>query len=136
MNNYEDIIDLPRHVSKTRKPMSLYERSAQFALFAALTGYDDEIKETARLTDKKIEIDDGLRDILNNKLNIILKHISEKPEVSITYFVPDNKKKGGKYITITGVVRKIDISNNLVIMLNKEKIEMNDILNITSDIFI
>lgn len=135
MNNYEDIINLPHHISSKRPQMSKEQRASQFAPFSALTGYEDAIKETARLTNRKIDVDDGLREILNNKLNIIEENIKNKPEVSITYFIPDKKKDGGEYTTITGIVRRIDEVNNLIIMEDKSKIDMNDILNITCEIF-
>lgn len=135
MNNYEDIINLPHHISSKRPQMSKEQRASQFAPFSALTGYEDAIKETARLTNRKIDVDDGLREILNNKLNIIEENIKNKPEVSITYFIPDKKKDGGEYTTISGIVRRIDEVNNLIIMEDKSKIDMNDILNITCEIF-
>lgn len=135
MNNYEDIINLPHHVSSKRPQMSKEQRASQFAPFSALTGYEDAIKETARLTNRKIEVDEGLREVLNNKLNIIEENIKNNPEVSITYFIPDKKKDGGEYITITGIVRRIDIVNNLIIMIDKTKIKMKDVLNITCDLF-
>ena len=92
MNKYEDIINLPHHVSKTRKPMSLYNRAAQFAPFAALTGYDDAIKETSRITEQRIELSEELKNMLNQKIKLISENIKLQPKVSITYFVPDNKK--------------------------------------------
>lgn len=108
MNKYEDIINLPHHVSKTRKPMSLYNRAAQFAPFAALTGYDDAIKETSRITEQRIELSEELKNMLNQKIKLISENIKLQPKVSITYFVPDNKKSGGVYKTISGNVRRID----------------------------
>src|SRR5574344_2002509 len=100
-NNYEDIINLPHHQSVTRAHMSNYDRAAQFAPFAALTGYDDAVKETARLTDKKVELDEYSKDALNERLNMIQDAIDEQPEVSITYFLLDKKKSGGAYVTAT-----------------------------------
>ena len=135
MNNYEDIINLPHHVSNKRPQMSKEQRASQFAPFSALTGYEDAIKETARLTNRKIEVDDGLKEVLNNKLNILEDNIKNKPEVSITYFIPDKKKSGGEYNTIIGIIRRIDVVNNLIIMEDKSKIDMKDVLNITSEIF-
>ena len=135
MNSYEDIINMPHHVSSKRPQMSREQRAAQFAPFSALTGYEDAIKETARLTNRKIEVDDGLREILNNKLNIINENISKNYLVTITYFIPDKKKNGGEYINIVGEVRRIDIVNNIIIMKDKTKINMNDVLNIQSDLF-
>ena len=85
--NYDDIINLPHYVSKKHPQMSIEARSAQFAPFSALTGYDDAIKETARLTDKRIDIDDSLKSVLNNKLQYILENIKLNPEIIFTYFI-------------------------------------------------
>ena len=134
MNNYEDIINLPHHVSKKHPQMSIWSRSAQFAPFAALTGYDEAVKETARLTDKRLEIDDGLKNILNNKLQYILENKSLQPEITFTYFVYDNKKSGGKYIEKTGVVKKIDLNEKYIMLKDKTKISIDEIINITGDI--
>ena len=97
MNKYDDIINLPHYESKTRKRMSLEARSAQFAPFAALTGYDDKVKETARRTDKRIELSDEEYNIINTKLQIIKEHIKEQPEINFVIFVKDKLKDGGKY---------------------------------------
>lgn len=97
MNNYDDIINLPHYESKIRKRMSLEARSAQFAPFAALTGYDNKVKETARLTDKKIELTDEEYNLINSKLQIIKDHIKEQPEIIFTIFIKDKLKDGGKY---------------------------------------
>lgn len=133
--NYDDIINLPHYVSKKRPQMSIEARSAQFAPFAALTGYDEQVKETARLTDKKIELEDGQKEILNNKLLYILENINSKPEITFTYFVKDNKKTGGKYIDKTGIIRKIDMIEQYIQFNDKTKIEINDILSIESELF-
>jgi len=133
--NYDDIIDLPHYVSKKRPQMSIEARSAQFAPFAALTGYDERVKETARLTDKKIELEDGQKEILNNKLLYILENINMKPEINFTYFVPDTKKSGGKYIDKTGIIRKIDMVEQYIQFTDKSKIDINNILSIESDLF-
>ncbi len=134
MNKYDDIIDLPRPASKHPK-LGDDSRAAQFSPFAALVGYDEQVKETARLTDKRIEIDDGLREILNNKLNYISDNIHDNPYVSITYFDVDKKKGGGKYKAKEGSIKKIDSVNQEVIFTDKFKIHMEDILSISSDIF-
>ena len=105
MNNYDDIINLNRPISK-HSHQSIESRASQFAPFAALVGYDSAIKETARLTDKKIEIDDGLKEMLNSKLNYINEHIKDMNEITITYFVKDTSKNGGKYIEKSGIVKK------------------------------
>lgn len=130
MNKYKDIINLPHHASKTRKPMSLYNRAAQFAPFAALTGYDDAIKETARLTEERIELSDELKNMLNQKIKLIIENIKLQPEVAITYYVPDNKKSGGVYKTISGNVKRIDEVEKCIIFTNKLKIKVSDMLNI------
>lgn len=135
MNNYDDIINLPYNKSKKRPNMSLEARSFQFAPFSALAGYEDKIVETARLTDKKIEIDDSLMEILNNKLIIIKEHIDEKPLITFTYFIKDKNKSGGSYETLTGNVRKIDEVNKEVIFADKSKIYFDDILDINGEIF-
>lgn len=131
MNKYKDIINLPHHVSKTRKPMSLYNRAAQFAPFAALTGYDDAIKETARLTEERIELSDELKNMLNQKIKLIIENIKLQPEVAITYYVPDNKKSGGVYKTISGNVKRIDEVEKCIIFTNKLKIFFSDIISIS-----
>ncbi|HIT70541.1 MAG TPA: hypothetical protein IAD08_01305 [Candidatus Scatovivens faecipullorum] len=132
---YDDIINLPHHVSKKHPQMSLYARSAQFAPFAALTGYEDAIKETSRETSEKIDIDDELKSILDSKLQIIMEHIKNKPEISFTYFIPDSKKDGGSYITVIGIVRKIDLYNQIIYLANNTEIPINDIINISGEIF-
>ena len=134
--NYDDIINLPHHVSKKRPQMSIEQRSAQFAPFAALTGYDDAVKETARRTDRRIELEEGQKEILNNKLLYILENIDTKPEITFTYFIPDNKKSGGKYIDKTGIVRKIDMIEQYIQFIDKSKININDIIEIDSELFI
>lgn len=130
MNNYDDIINLPHHESKVHPKMSLYNRSAQFAPFAALTGYDDAIIETARLTDKRINIDDGLKELINNNLQKIESMVNEYPLIEVTYFVKDKKKDGGSYITINGNIKRIDTDNNLIILTNNTKIPISEIINV------
>lgn len=133
--DYDDIINLPHYISKKHPQMSIEARSAQFAPFSALTGYDEAIKETARLTDKRIEIDDGLKIILNNKLQYVLEKIKLKPEIIFTYFVYDDKKIGGKYVEKIGVVKKIDMVEQYVMLIDKTKIPILEIINITGEIF-
>ena len=134
-DNYDDIINLPHHQSAKRAHMSNYDRAAQFLPFAALTGYDDAVKETARLTDSKVELDEYELQSLNEKLNRIQDALNEEPEVSITYFVADNKKSGGSYKTISGIVKRIDEFEHLVLMRNGMKIPIEDILEIDGDVF-
>ena len=134
MNNYADIINLKRPVSN-HNHLSIESRASQFSPFAALTGYDSEVKETARITDKRINIDDGLREMLNAKLNYLNDHIKESPNISITYFVKDPKKDGGKYLTKQGIIKRIDTVNEIIKFNDNASISMNDIINITGDIF-
>jgi len=132
---YDDIINMPHHVSKKHPQMSLYMRSAQFAPFAALTGYEDAVKETAREVQERIEIDEELRTILDSKLQIIIENLQFKPEISITYFVPDLKKDGGEYVTVSGIVKKIDMYNQLIYLANNIQIPTNEIIDISGNIF-
>ena len=134
MGNYDDLINLKRPISKHPK-MSLYQRSAQFAPFAALTGYEGQVKETARLTDRRIELDEEMKLILDLKIQVIKEMLSDNPEVEITYFIPDTRKDGGKYETIINNVKKIDSYNEHIIMQNNLKIEIKEIININSNIF-
>lgn len=134
-DNYEDIINLPHYEPKYHTRMSIEARSAQFAPFSALTGYEEKVKETARVTDKKIELDEETKLLLNSKLQILIDNINNNPEVTFTYFIKDKNKEGGKYINITGNIKKIDTNKNLVILTNKIVIPITDIINITSKLF-
>ena len=135
MSNYDDIISLPHHVSATRPQMSMIDRAAQFAPFAALTGYDAAIKETGRLTDEKIELDEESLNILNMKFQILVDNLADEPEVTFTYFKPDERKAGGAYIEVTGTVKKVDDFERQIVMQNGMKMQMDDILNIEGEIF-
>lgn len=134
MNKYEDIINLSRPISKHPK-MTLYQRSAQFAPFSALTGYEGQVKETARQTYKKIELDEEIKLKLDLKIQIIQEMLHNNPEIEITYYVPDKIKDGGKYETIKNKVKKIDNYNQAIIMQDELKIDINEIIDIKSDIF-
>ena len=134
-HSYDDIINHPHYKSKRHPPMSLYARSAQFAPFAALTGYEDAVKETAREVQERIEIDEELRSILDSKLQIIIENLKFNPEISITYFVPDLKKDGGEYVTVSGIVKKIDMYNQLIYLVNNIQISTNEIIDISGNIF-
>lgn len=132
---YNDIIHLPHHVSKTRPPMKAIDRAAQFSPFAALTGHGAAVKETARLTDKRVELDEYMIDTLSHKLQIIEEVLKEGPEIEITYFQPDTKKKGGSYVTAIGTAKKIDQYKSLVIMTDKTVIPIDEIISIDGKIF-
>lgn len=135
MNKYDDIINLPHHVSTKRPQMSLENRSAQFAPFAALTGHSEAIKETARLTDKKIDIDETRKLMLDYKLQTLHRKIKDRPEIMITYFVLDEKKNGGCYQISYGVIKKIDLYKQCVILEDNTKILFSDIYDIDGNIF-
>ena len=115
--------------------MSLYARSAQFAPFAALTGYEEAVKETARETNERIDIEDEIKSILDGKLQIILEQIKNHPEISITYFIADTKKDGGEYVTVTGLVKKVDLYNQYIYLIDNTEIPINEIIDISGDIF-
>ena len=134
-NKYDEILSLPHHVSKTRPQMPMSDRAAQFAPFAALTGYDSAIKETGRLTDEKIEMDEEALNILNMKFQILVDSLDDEPEVTFTYFKPDERKAGGAYLEVTGTVKKVDDFERLIVMHNGTKMPMDDILNIEGEIF-
>ena len=129
MDDYKDIINLPHHISKKRPHMSLYARSAQFAPFAALTGYSDEVKEKARLTNKRIELSEEEKEFLNGKILKINEVIKTRPKISVTYFVKDLKKEGGSYLTVTDNVKRIDDVLGVIKFKSKD-IKMDDIINI------
>lgn len=134
IEKYKNIINLPHHVSKKHPQMSIYERSAQFAPFSALTGYEDIIKEEGRLTDDRIEINEEERAILDFKLNSLIKKIDEMPSVSITYFIPDEMKSGGKYTTVNVRIKKIDLLEQVIVTEDGTYISAGDIIDMQSDI--
>jgi hypothetical protein len=135
MEKYDDIINLPRHVSSTRPQMSRENRAAQFSPFAALTGYDAAIRETARLTEQKIELSEDAIAELDMKLSILTDMIDYHPKVTITHFCKDTKKEGGSYIITNGSVKRIDGYESVIVLVDGEKIEISGILEIESDIF-
>ena len=132
---YDEIIDLPYHVSKTRPQMPMSDRAAQFSPFAALTGYDSAIKETGRLTDEKIELGEESLTALNARYQMLMDVLAEGPEVRNTYFKPDERKAGGAYVTITGAIRKIDDFEQIIIMQDGTRIPMGDVLSLEGELF-
>ncbi len=135
-DNYNDIINNPHHTSKTRKRMSQTNRAAQFAPFAALTGYDAAIGEAARLTETKIELDDKTKEILNMKLGFLKNHIKDRPYVTITYFVPDTQKDGGAYVDYSGNIRVIDETKQTIIFADRTTIPIELICDIRGEFFL
>ena len=135
MGKYDDIINLPHHVSQTRPHMSVRDRAAQFAPFAALTGYGDAIDETARLTGKKIELDDEKKRAIELRLIAAFENSDVSPMVTVTHFRPDEKKTGGEYVKTVGKIKKIDETEKIVLMSDGKKISIDDISDVESDIF-
>ena len=133
--NYDDIINLPCPTSKRHPRIAMIDRAAQFAPFAALTGYDDAITETGRLTGTKLELSEETKERIDIKINYLIDNMEENPEVTITYFVPDKKKAGGEYVTITDTIKKIDQYEHILIMESGVKISLFEILSIESEIF-
>lgn len=134
-DKYKDIIDLPHHQSKKRQRMSMIDRAAQFSPFAALTGHNDAIIETARLTDRQIELDEGSKSIINEKIQMISDYLSEKPTVTITHFEPDIKKDGGAYLNTTGTVKRIDEFKKKILLTDGRIISIERISDIEGELF-
>lgn len=130
MGRYDDIIDLPHHVSATRPQMPMLDRAAQFQPFRALTGYEDAVHETARLTDERVELSEDEKSILDRKLQELLDSIDSRPLVTITWFQPDRRKAGGAYVATTGQLKKIDDFESALILMDGARIAMEDILDI------
>lgn len=135
INQYDDIINLSHHVSTKHPQMPPIDRAAQFAPFAALTGYDAAVKETARLTDERIELDEYTMDALRDRLQMIADRLEENPEITVTYFQPDAKKEGGAYITAAGTVKKIDEYEQAVVMTHGTAIPFDEIVSIEGPMF-
>lgn len=132
---YADILYLPHHVSKTRQPMSMHDRAAQFAPFAALTGYDAVIRETARLTDCQIELTEQAKADLDAQLRLLWEQREQRPLIRVTYFLPDERKSGGEYITRTGIPARLDSLQQLLILENGTVIPFGNITALEGDIF-
>lgn len=132
-SNYDDIINLPHHTSKTRPRMSRQDRAAQFSPFAALTGYDDVVKETARLTNKRVELTEDEKSMLDEKLRLVMESGSV---AAVTWFQPDLKKSGGAYVTTTSRVKKTDQLHHLLVMEDGTQIPIDAITDIDSNIFL
>ena len=132
---YDDIIKLSHHISKKHPQMSMEERAAQFAPFAALVGYEDAVEETARITTKRIELNEEEKNALDIKLQMLNEQIHSQiyPNVTIMYFVPDLKKDGGKYIKISGTVKRIDEYKQLIILDDKTEIPISEIISINGE---
>jgi hypothetical protein len=134
-DQYDDIINLPHHVSSTRPHMSAIDRAAQFSPFAALTGYDSSIKESARLTGTRVELDDSQKEDISDRLRIVTECLDDDTEVSITFFLPDAKKAGGEYVTASGTVKKIDEYERMIVMNDGRLIPIDEVIDVDCDAF-
>lgn len=132
---YDDILLLPHHVSEKHPPMSRLDRAAQFSPFAALTGYEAAVEETARLTDRRIELDEGEKEAIDQRLTLVQERLPEPTEVTITYFMPDKKKAGGAYVIVSGTVKKIDDYERTVVLRGGTGIPIDDILCLDGELF-
>ena len=132
---YENIIHLPRPLSKKHYPMSVYNRAAQFAAFAALSGYGEEINETARLTNSKLELSEDKAADLDAKTQLLIDHAAEQPEIEIEYFIPDKRKNGGAYHKIKGSFRWYDSGNASIVLSDGTSISVGNIYSIEGQIF-
>ena len=130
MNRYDDIINLPHHISPTRKQMSMHDRAAQFAPFAALVGYDDAVAETARLTETRPELDEQEQRAINERLAYIADHIHEHPEVRIKYFLPDKRKSGGAIVEVSGKTYRISDADATIVLADGCVIPITDVMDI------
>ena len=130
MEKYREIIGLPHHVSTTRPQMPMSDRAAQFAPFAALTGYDSAIKETGRLTDERIELDEEALTALDRKYQLLIEALDDAPEVTITYFQPDERKAGGQYVSATGTVKKVDTFGRRILLQDGTRIPLDSVYDL------
>ncbi len=129
-NRYDDIINLPHHVSENHPHMSMLDRAAQFSPFAALTGHGAAIEETARLTDERIELDENRKEIINEKLKFIAESADDAPEVTVVFFVPDGRKFGGEYVSLTSKVKKIDAYKRDIVFVEGTIVPIDNIYDI------
>ncbi len=132
---YQDIIGLPHHVSQKRPHMSMTDRAAQFSPFAALTGYDAAVKETARLTEQRMELNEEEQQKISERLTLLKTHLSDSPVVEITWFVPDERKTGGEYNTVTGAVKKLDEFQRTLVMTDGTEIPVEEIVELGGTLF-
>lgn len=129
-NPYEDMLELSHPVSKTHPQMPRRDRAAQFAPFAALTGYEEAVREAARFTEEKMILDEDSKEQLDWKLRCLQEKVKEKPTITVTYFLEDEKKKGGKYVTVTGILKKIDGYTHQFVLESGEEIPVEDIVSL------
>ena len=134
LHKYDDIMDLPHYTSPNRRRMTNIDRAAQFSPFAALTGYDADVLEAARVTDQRLTLTEDMKEILDRKPRIRVEIIDEQPEITVTYFVPDLRKAGGSYQTVTGNLKIIDEYEQMLVMTNGKSISITDVISIDSEV--
>ena len=134
-HKYDDMIGLGQHISRTHPPMARIKRAAQFASFDALTGFGAAINEAGRETEAKKELSEDEIDMINARLAVIEQHIKEQPSIAVTYFLPDDRKAGGRYVTVSGNVRKLDDVKRMMVFADETRIPIEDIRYIESDLF-
>ena len=134
-NPYEDILHLPHPTSKNHPRMSIQDRAAQFSPFAALTGHAAAIAETARLTDRKMELDEDTKAELDRRQAILLEHIDQQPEFTVTWFRLDERKEGGAYVTTAGRLKKIDQVERILVLTDGTRIPLEDVADLESECF-
>ena len=132
---YDDMLHLPHPTSAKHPRMSISERAVIFSPFAALTGHGAAIAETARLTDQKMELDEDTKAKLDRRQAVLLEHISEQPEITVTWFQSDQRKDGGAYLTATGRLKKLDTIQRVLILADGTKIPLDDVVSLESDCF-
>lgn len=134
-HKYDDMVGLGHHISRTHPPMARIKRAAQFASFDALTGFGAAINEAGRETEAKKELSEDEIDMINARLAVIEQHIKEQPSIAVTYFLPDDRKAGGRYVTVSGNVRKLDDVKHMMVFADETRIPIEDIRYIESDLF-
>ena len=132
---YEDIVNLPPHISKRHPQPTMMDRAVRFAPFAAITGYEEMVLEEARVTEEWVDLTESVLEQLNERLVILQEHLAERPEVTITYFEPDQRKSGGAYVTHTGNVKRIDLYEHLLVMASGKKIRIESVCKLDGEIF-
>ena len=134
-HRYDDIIGLEHPISKTHPPMARIKRAAQFASFDALTGFGEAIYEAGREAEEKLELSEDMIEMIDAKLAVIEQHIKERPSISVTYFLPDDKKAGGRYVTVSGNVQKLDGMEHIMVLADGTRIPIENIRYIEGEIF-
>lgn len=132
--SFDDLLDLPHHVSSVHPPMTREERAAQFSAFRALTGHEQAIRETARLTDRPPELSEGEAALLNAQLQTLQAHLRERPAVTVTWFQPDEKKAGGRCRTTSGTLRRLDLAEGFLHLHGGERIPLRSVIALESEL--